>query len=71
MASDLEIYIVLFLVDLSFWPRATLKGPKRSFDVVVLILVLVGVGETWTKNIPYRTKNVRNWNALNGTKDVP
>ena len=33
-----------FEKDLGFWPRATLKGPKRSFIVVILVLVvLVGV----------------------------
>ena len=29
-----------------FWPRATLKGPKRSF-VVVLVVVVVGVETFW------------------------
>ena len=33
-----------------FWPRATLKGPKRSFVVVVLVVLVVGV-ETWAKNV--------------------
>ena len=35
-----------------FWPRAMLKGHKRSFVVVVL-----GV-KSWAKNVPKRTKNV-------------
>ena len=48
--------IVCLLV--TFWPRATLKGPKRSFVVVVLLLGL----ETWVKN---GTKNV-----MKGTKNV-
>ena len=37
-----------------FWLRATLKGPKRSF-VVVVILVLLGV-ETWAKSFPNGAK---------------
>ena len=40
-----------------FWPRATLKGPKRSF-VVVLLVVLLGV-ETCLKNVPNWTKIVQ------------
>ena len=39
----------------NFWPRAMLKGPKRSFVVVFL---RVG-GESWAKNVPNRTKIVR------------
>ena len=39
----------------NFWPRATLKGLKRSFVVVVLVL---GV-ETWVKNVPNQTKIVQ------------
>ena len=36
-----------------FWPWAMLKGPKRSFVVVVFVLVvLVGRGESWAKNVP-------------------
>ena len=49
-----------------FWLRATLKGPKRSF-VVVVILVLLGV-ETWAKSFPNGakmfssgTKNAHEW----------
>ena len=35
-----------------FWPRAMLKGPKRSFVVVVvLILVVLGV-KSWAKSFP-------------------
>ena len=44
-----------FVID-SFWPRAMLKGPKRSF--VVVVLVLLGV-ETWAKNAPNGTKKIR------------
>ena len=61
-----------------FWPRAMLKGPKRSF-VVVVVVVRVG-GESWAKLVPNRTKNVQGnkkfhkgffvtlwyWMALNG-----
>ena len=50
-----------------------LKGPKRSFVVVVLVL---GV-ETWVKNALNGTKNVRKQNLLQieqkmcmGTKNV-
>ena len=45
------------------WPRTLLKGPKRSFVVVFLV---VGV-ETWAKNVPSGTKNVRVqiWYKLN------
>ena len=43
---------------LPFWPRATLKGPKRSFVVVVLVVVLVLGVETWAKNVTNVTKNV-------------
>ena len=42
-----------------FWPRAPLKGPKRSFVVVVVL----GVVETWVKmeqkNVTKGTINVR------------
>ena len=42
-----------------FWPRAALKGPKRSFVVVLVVLVVVlGVVETWVKNVTKVTKNV-------------
>ena len=37
-----------------FLPRATLKGPKRSF----VVLVVDGV-ETSFKNVPKRTKTVQ------------
>ena len=39
------------------WPRATLKGPERSF-VVLLVLVLVGV-ESSSKNALNQTKIVQ------------
>ena len=52
-----------------FWPRAMLKGLKGSFVVGVIVLVL-GVVETWAKNVPYRTQNVPNESAPNGTKNV-
>ena len=46
----------------NFWPRATLKGPKRSFvDVVLLGVETV---ETWVKNVPNGTKRVQ------GTKNM-
>ena len=57
---------------LHFWPRATLKGPKRSF---VLVLVVLGV-ETWVKNgttnVTKGTKNVTKGtkNVTKGTKNV-
>ena len=35
-----------------------LKGPKRSFVVVVLLLVVVGSVESWAKNVPNGTRNV-------------
>ena len=38
----------------NFWPRATLKGPKRSF---VLLLLLAGV-ESSLKNVPNQTKQI-------------
>ena len=37
-----------------YWPRAMLKGPKRRFVVVVVL----GVVETWVKNVPNGPKNV-------------
>ena len=46
------------------WPRALLKGPKRSFVVLVLLLVVVGV-ETWIRNGTNVTKQF-----LMGTKNV-
>ena len=46
-----------------FLPRAMLKGPKRSF-VVVLLFVVVGVVETWVKNAANWTKNVHVQNLL-------
>ena len=36
----------LILINLDFWPQATLKGPKRSF----VVLVVVGV-ESSSKNV--------------------
>ena len=39
-----------------FWPRATLKGPKRSFVVVVVLLLLPLDVETWVKDVPNRAK---------------
>ena len=44
-----------------FWQRAPLKGPKRSF--VVLVILVVGM-ETWAKNVTKRTKNVCKWKLL-------
>ena len=41
-----------------------LKGPKRSFVVVVL-----GSVELWAKNVPNGTKNVSEKNVSNGTKN--
>ena len=43
-----------------FWPRATLKGPKRSF---VVLLVIVGV-EKWLKDDTNETKNVNEQNLF-------
>ena len=40
-----------------FWQRATLKGPKRSFDVLVVLVLVLGVESS--------SKNVR------GNKNVP
>ena len=51
---SLEVKSWSFMGNSIFLPRATLKGPKRSF-VVVVVLVVLGV-ETWVKN---GTKNVR------------
>ena len=43
------------------WPRAMLKGPKRSFVVVLIVVfVLVGSGESWAKNVPNGTKKIQN-----------
>ena len=49
-----------------------LKGPKRSFVVLVVVLVLdLGV-ESSSKNVPNETKNViyGTKNDTNGTKNV-
>ena len=58
----------------SFWPRATLKGPKRGFVVVVLILVLVvggrGIILKRTKNVRDEAKNFCNQMAPNGANKV-
>ena len=35
----------------SFWPRAMLKGPKRSFVVVFVLVVVVLGGKSWAKNV--------------------
>ena len=35
-----------------FLPRAMLKGPKRSFVVLVLIVAGIGMVETGAKNVP-------------------
>ena len=43
---------------LFFWPRAMLKGPKRSFVVVDLGM------ETWVENALKGTKNAREQNLL-------
>ena len=40
--------VTCFIYGSGFWPRAMLKGPIRSF---VVILVLVGRGEPWAKNV--------------------
>ena len=45
---------------MAFWQLAMLKGPKRSF-VVVLVL---GMVETWVKNAPNGTKNARVQNLI-------
>ena len=41
-----------------FLPRAMLKGPKRSFVVLVLVVVVLGV-ESSSKNVPNGTKIVQ------------
>ena len=50
-----------------------LKGPKRSFVVVVVLLVLVVLGvESSSKNVPNGTKIVQgNKKCAQGTKNVP
>ena len=61
---------------LNFWPRALLKGPKRSFVVVVVFFFLL---ETWVKNGKNGTKNVpkgaikifeifKAWNSIDNDK---
>ena len=40
----------------TFWPRATLKGPERSF--VVVALVLLGDVEPGAKNVSNGTEDV-------------
>ena len=50
----------------SFWPRATLKGPKRSF-VVVVVLLVVGV-ESKAKNVSKVTKSVSKQKTLANKK---
>ena len=56
-----------------FWPRATLKGPKGSFFVVLLLFVVLGV-ETRIKSgtkIVQGNKNVQaNKKCAKGTKNV-
>ena len=46
-----------------FIPRSLLKGPKRSFVVVVVVFLLLGV-KKWVKNGKKRTKNVYQQNVF-------
>ena len=48
-----------------FLLQATLKGYKRSFFCV---LVVLGVVKKWAKKVPYQTTNIRNQNTPNGKK---
>ena len=51
-----------------FWPRAILKGPERSFVVVVVVLLL-GV-ESSSKKVINITKNVREPNLLQSEQEM-
>ena len=51
----------------SFWPRATLKGPKKTF--VVVFVVVLGV-ESISKNVPGNKKCFREQKMCLGTKNV-
>ena len=66
-----------YLYAKTFWPRALLKGPKRSFVVLVLVVLVVGV-ETFCLNVLNGTKSVqankkcaREQKMCKGTKNVP
>ena len=44
-------------ITVCFWPRALLKGPKRSFVVLLVVALLLGV-ESGSKNVTNGTKSV-------------
>ena len=44
------------LIYIDFGPRATLKGPKRSFLVLFVVVLVVVSVESSSKNDPNRTK---------------
>ena len=59
---------------IDFWPRGLLKDPKRSF-VVVVLLVVVGMDTLVKNGTKTEQKNVREQNLLQieqkmGTKSV-
>ena len=43
---------------MTFWPRATLRGPKRSFVIVGVVIYVAGV-EKWVKNVQNGKKCAR------------
>ena len=75
--DTIQIYFLGSWLVGGFRPRAMLKGPKRSFVVVIVVVLLLG-GVEWnkkcsrTKNIPNRTKNVPNGKrSVQGNKKSP
>ena len=51
------------------WPRALLKGPKRSFDVVVVLLLLgVETSSKSNKNCAWEQRNCKETKNVKGNK---
>ena len=64
--SNDPIFRLTTIFQLSFWPRALLKGPKRSFVVLVLVL---GV-ESSSKNVTNGTNSVCKQNVLHNEQKM-
>ena len=57
--------MIRLYIEPCFWPRAILKGPKRSF----VVLLLLGV-ESSSKNVPVNKNFSREQKIFLGTKNV-